>query len=174
LGIVALVGLVLAAFFLLYLAPGRRFASLVILGEASIIGFFILWACYGFSSAVFSAAFDAAPQVGPSLHTLSVPFLAVLPMLALFIISVLVFISWPRTRYFGNWAPLLVFLLLAHLRFAGQQSFIWALPFLFVFIGGIFADLFETRWYPVAAAVVVLAIVAQQALVFSSLLRVQH
>ena len=50
-----------------------------------------------------------------------------------------------RTRYFGNTAPLIAGFVLHLIGHDGAQAAIWALPFVFTFIGGIFADLLETR-----------------------------
>jgi hypothetical protein len=61
---------------------------------------------------------------------------------------------WPRTRYFGNTAPLLVavaFLLLgiAHPHVAGAGFILAAFPFLFLFVSGVLADLLETPERPI-------------------------
>jgi cytochrome c-type biogenesis protein CcmH/NrfF len=52
-----------------------------------------------------------------------------------------------RSRYFGNTTPLLVLLALAPLVTTQTVSapLLWALPFFFTFIGGVFADALETR-----------------------------
>lgn len=160
----AIVGLILAAFFMLYLAPERRIASLVILAEASIIAFFILWAFYGFSSAVFAVTLGSV-RFEPVLHSLSdAEAVALSPFFALLIVSVMIFIAWPRTRYFGNWAPLVAFLVLMHLNFAGEETFAWALPFAFVFVGGILSDVLETRWRRPVVTTVIAAVCAQEVL----------
>jgi NO-binding membrane sensor protein with MHYT domain len=57
---------------------------------------------------------------------------------------------WPRARYFGNTAPLLVAALclvlgIAAPHYQGLGFRLVALPFLFVFVSGIFADLLETK-----------------------------
>ena len=168
----ATVGVVLAAFFMLYLAPGRRLASIVILAEASIIAFLILWGCYGFSGSVFSADLAGAVRLSSPLHP-AAQFLApsFWPLLVVLAVSLLIFITWPRTRYFGNWAPLTVFTLLVVVRFQQGDSWFWALPFAFVFIGGIFADLLETRWRPAVMRFAVLAIATQETLTVFLLLQ---
>ncbi len=53
-----------------------------------------------------------------------------------------------RSRYFGNTAPLLMLLGLAPLITTQTVSapLLWALPFLFTFLGGVFADALETRY----------------------------
>jgi hypothetical protein len=52
-----------------------------------------------------------------------------------------------RCRYFGNTAPLVMVLLLFPLVTTQTVSrpWLWALPFLFTFVGGVFADALETR-----------------------------
>ncbi len=52
-----------------------------------------------------------------------------------------------RCRYFGNTAPLVMVLLLLPLVTTQTVSrpWLWALPFLFTFVGGVFADALETR-----------------------------
>jgi hypothetical protein len=49
------------------------------------------------------------------------------------------------SRYFGNTAPLLMVLVLAFLYTTQVVSapWVWALPFLFTFIGGVFSDALE-------------------------------
>jgi hypothetical protein len=52
-----------------------------------------------------------------------------------------------RSRYFGNTVPLLIALCFLPLVTTGVfgQPWLWALPFLLTFIGGVFADALETR-----------------------------
>jgi len=47
-----------------------------------------------------------------------------------------------RSRYFGNTAPLLMVLVLAfpYTTQVVSAPWMWALPFLFTFIGGVFSD----------------------------------
>lgn len=59
--------------------------------------------------------------------------------------------AWPRARYFGNLAPLLISLLLLGLGVMsphqpGMTLELAAMPILFVFIAGVLADLLETRY----------------------------
>jgi hypothetical protein len=65
-------------------------------------------------------------------------------------ITLVTYALWPRARYFGNTAPLLVAGLCLLLGFAtphyqGLGFQLIAVPFLFVFIAGICADLLETK-----------------------------
>jgi hypothetical protein len=51
-----------------------------------------------------------------------------------------------RARYFGNTAPLLCAALLMALVMTGVPGspWLWALPFLLTFVGGVFADAYES------------------------------
>ncbi len=65
-------------------------------------------------------------------------------------VAIIAYLAWKRTRYFGNTAPLLIAALLFILAvgspdFPGQGFHLALLPFVFVFVAGIFADLIETR-----------------------------
>src|SRR5581483_5613495 len=89
-------------------------------------------------------------------------------IMLLLLISLVTYFLWPRTRYFGTTAPLLVwviFLLIAILspHYPGFGFGLLAVPFMFVFIAGIFADLLETRHRSLVAACL-LGIIAAHAL----------
>ena len=65
-------------------------------------------------------------------------------------IAVTIYLLWPRTRYFGNTAPLLVAVILLFMaigtpHYPGLGFQLVAVPFLLVFVAGIAADLLETR-----------------------------
>jgi hypothetical protein len=52
-----------------------------------------------------------------------------------------------RSRYFGNTVPLVMYFVIAFLETTQVHSspWLWALPFLFTFVGGVFADVLETK-----------------------------
>jgi len=152
---------VVALGFLIYLAPGRRGAAVAIFAASCVIAFVILLASYGFSPSSFveqmkHARFwpEAAEALGLSFVYVSLAqrivrtspaLLAFLPM------TVITYIAWPRARYFGNTAPLLVAMLLFFLSLMtphqpGTAMQLAAMPVLFVFISGVLADLAETRY----------------------------
>ncbi len=59
------------------------------------------------------------------------------------------YVLWRKTRYFGNTAPLLVAVVFLFLGFCsphypGLGFQLMAVPFLFVFVAGVAADLLET------------------------------
>ena len=71
-------------------------------------------------------------------------------LLVAFPVALVVYCIWPRSRYFGNTAPLLVAVLFLILglgmpHYPGSGFFLMAVPFVFVFVAGIAADLLETR-----------------------------
>jgi hypothetical protein len=78
----------------------------------------------------------------------------------LFPAALVVFLLWPRARYFGNAAPLIMALLFLLQRLlsphaSGSVFSMTAVVFLFVFIAGIAADLLETKASETITAIVV-------------------
>ena len=156
--------------FLLYLAPGRRGAALAILGASCALAFVVLWAAYSFSLAALVASFHRAAFWDVTWQALVVPYgykdmlirlVRTSPALVIFVPWALItFFAWPRARYFGNAAPLLVvaiflFLGLINPHQPGQGFELAAMPILFVFIAGVLADLLESRQRQIVAGVVV-------------------
>ena len=150
----------MALAFLLYLAPGRRAAALAILGAGCAVAFVILWAAYSFSFAALSAGLHRAAFWDVTWEALRVPFaykellvrlVRTSPALVIFVPWTLItFIVWPRARYFGNAAPLMVaaiflFLGLITPHQPGQGFELVAMPIVFVFISGVLADLLESK-----------------------------
>jgi hypothetical protein len=157
----------LAMAFLLYVAPVRRKAGLVIWMAACVAGFVLLLAMYFFNPRAFiegmrHATFwgatwrgftvlgvyrEVAAQIGRACPAL----LLALP------VAIVTYALWPRTRYFGNTAPLLLAVLfvilgMAHPHEAGTGFLLGAIPFLFIFVSGVLADLMETRYRPLVTA----------------------
>lgn len=156
--------------FLLYLAPGRRSAALAIFAVSCVIAFVILWAAYSFSFAALSAGLHRAALWDVTWEALSVPFgyrdllvrlVRTSPALVIFVPWTLItFFAWRRARYFGNAAPLIItaiflFLGLITPHQPGQGFELVAMPILFVFIAGVFADLLETRQRQIVLGIVV-------------------
>jgi hypothetical protein len=157
----------LALAFLLYVAPVRRQAGLVIWLAACAVGFVLLFATYfihphAFAESMRRAAFWGATwrafaipgvyrQVAVQLGRACPAFVVALP------VALVTYAVWPRTRYFGNTAPLsvaLLFLILgmAHPHVAGAGFLLASVPFLFLFVAGVLADLMETSYRPVVTA----------------------
>ncbi len=170
--LIVLVPMALA--FLLYVAPVRKQAGLVIWLAACIIGFGLFFATYFFHMHAFADSMREATFWGATWRgftvlgvykQIAVQIGRASPALALALpVAVVTYATWPRTRYFGNTAPLLVALLfivlgMAHPHVAGAGFLIAAIPFLFVFVSGVLADLLETSYRPLVMACVLAMLV---------------
>ncbi|MBZ5647905.1 MAG: hypothetical protein LAN37_11865 [Acidobacteriia bacterium] len=144
-----------------YLVPHRRREALGLMVAALAIAAPILLLLAGprwFAQAGFSplAGWSAPRYV---VHTSVASTSIVLTVIAAS--AAAVYLSSRRSRYFGNSAPLLATALtlvlgLPSLGHAYLGAFpAWSLPLLFVFVGGIFADLAETPWRRAALLVFV-------------------
>ena len=73
------------------------------------------------------------------------------------------YLATSRSRYFGNTAPLLSAVVLFGLVMTGAPGspWIWGLPFLLTFIGGVFADAYESPRGRTAIAAGVSVVVLQ-------------
>jgi hypothetical protein len=144
------VALIAGTIFFYYLADRRRSYVAQIMIFASFGAMFIDFAFFGFRPAPFTYVFSGG----------SMRFWFSLEAARMFIenssnagiliataVALIVFFTTKRTRYFGNIAPLLMVLALVPLYTSQVSSapWFWALPFLFTFIGGVFADMLETR-----------------------------
>jgi hypothetical protein len=157
----------LALVFLLYLAPIRRKAALVIWIAAVVVAAALLFATYFFHPHTFAEAMHHASFWGATWRAFTVPavyrevglqILRACPALALLIpVAVATYIAWPRTRYFGNTAPgliatLFIALGMAHPHVAGAGFLLASIPFLLIFVSGILADLMETPYRQLVTA----------------------
>jgi hypothetical protein len=146
--------------FLLYLAPIRIRAAIVIWTAACAIAAFLLFAIYFFSGHGFAEAMQRASFWGASWRGLGAMsayrevMLQILRCSPAFVIllpaALITYAAWRRVRYFGNTAPFLVALLflglgVAHPQVAGAGFLLAAMPFLLIFVCGVLADLMETR-----------------------------
>ncbi|MHB1021731.1 MAG: hypothetical protein ACYC46_09895 [Acidobacteriaceae bacterium] len=170
----AVVGLLLSLLFMLYLAEGRRGYVLQVLSVTSIGTLLILFASYAFKPDAFSYVFSGgAARMWFSLD--GVKMLVQNPSNACIVIAaalaLLLYLVQKRSRYFGNTTPLLVTLLLLPLITTGVRSepWLWALPFLFTFIGGVFADIYETRYRKLYLYLTAALLITQAGLCIASL-----
>jgi hypothetical protein len=159
----------LALGFMMYLAPRRKLAAVAIWAAASAIAFFLIFASYSFRADTFwqgvrHASFlgiswpaftiaGAYRRVGAQLGQISPALVLAVP------VALITYLLWPRARYFGNTAPLLVaalFFLLAvgTPHYPGLGFLLVAIPFLFVFVAGVFTDLVESGWRSLVTACV--------------------
>ncbi len=143
--VVALLGLVL----MLWVAEGRRSKALPVVLMATAGALVVLFVCYGFSPDASSYVFRSAAgflwfSIDPARRffgTLGNAGITVAAGAAL-----LLYLGLKRSRYFGNTAPLICFLVLVLLIMTGTQGspWLWSLPFLITFVGGVFADAYES------------------------------
>src|ERR1700686_1323663 len=167
-GLATIIPVLLA--FMLYLASDRKGAVIVILAAACIIAVLLLFASYFFHPGLFIQGLRHARLLDASWRSIAMPgaYRQLLKEVAgsgpvlrlLFPAALVVFLLWPRARYFGNAAPLmmaLVFLLqrLLSPHASGSVFSLTAVVFLFVFIAGIAADLLETKASETITAIVV-------------------
>jgi hypothetical protein len=143
--IAALIGLAS----MLWVAEGRRSQVLPVVLLAAAGALVLLFALYGFSPDAFSYIFRSAAgflwfSVDPARRSLFSLTSAGITCAA--ITAFLLFLGMRKSRYFGNTAPLLCALLIGSLITTGVTSspWLWAIPFLLTFVGGVFADAFET------------------------------
>ncbi len=149
----------IALAFLLYLAPIRRGAAITIWFAACLVGLLLLFAAYFFQPKAFVQGMQHASFWGATWRSFTVLavyrrvgslILRACPAFALLLpAAIATYFAWPRTRYFGNTAPLLLALLfiglgIAHPRVAGAGFLLASVPFLFIFVSGVLADLMET------------------------------
>jgi hypothetical protein len=159
----------IALAFLLYLAPIRRGAAFAIWGAACLVALLLLLATYFFHPHAFVQGIEHASLWGATWRSFTVLavyrrvgslMLRACPAFALLLpAAIATYAAWPRTRYFGNTAPLLVGLLfiglgIAHPRLAGAGFLLAAVPFLFIFVSGVMADIMETPARTLVAACV--------------------
>ena len=159
----------IALAFLLYLAPIRRGAALTIWSAACLVALLVLFATYFFHARTFLNGMEHASFWGATWRSFTVlavyrqvaqQMLRACPAFVLLIPAALAtYIAWPRTRYFGNTAPLLIGLLfialgIAHPRVAGAGFLLASVPFLFIFVSGVIADLLETPFRALVTACV--------------------
>lgn len=173
--------------FLLYVAPVRQRAGLVIWIAASLVGCLLLFAFYFFHPHAFAESMRHAAFWGATWRSFAVGGVyrevarqigRACPALALMLpVAIVTYAVWPRTRYFGNSAPLLigaffVTLGMAHPHVAGAGFLLAAVPFLFIFVSGVLADLLETSYRPLIVASILTVLLIDIAATLLALARV--
>ena len=146
----AMVGFAAAIVFMLYVAERRRGYVIQIPIFSALGALFIVLAFYSFRLAPFSYVFTGGGArfwfslAGASRFAHDI---VNAPILIAAAVGLVLYVTVKRSRYFGNTTPLLMLLLLLPLQTTQTVSapWLWALPFLFTFIGGTFADAIETR-----------------------------
>ena len=133
---------------MLWVAEGRRSQVLPVVLIAVAGALLLVFACYGFSPDAFSYVFRSAAgflwvSIDPARRFFSTMANAGITVATG--AAVVLFLGLRRSRYFGNTAPLLCALVLILLIMTGAPGspWLWALPFLLTFVGGVFADAYE-------------------------------
>ncbi len=112
--------------------------------------FLILFASYTFNLDALSYVFQSADAFlrlswGGAWHMFAALPNAAITIAALTALAL--YLLHRRSRYFGNTTPLIAAVLLLSMETTGvhAEPWIWALPFVLTFIGGVFADVLESR-----------------------------
>ncbi|HVG27311.1 MAG TPA: glycosyltransferase family 39 protein [Acidobacteriaceae bacterium] len=170
----ALVGFALGVLFLFYLADRRRSHVSQILIFSALGAMLIVFAGFSFRPSAFLYVFTGGSarlwfSSGAARAFASSPANA--GILVALAVAMVVYVTSRRSRYFGNTVPLLIALALVPLYTTQviTAPWLWALPFLFTFIGGVFADVFETRQRRVFLLLAGGVVVTQAALCWSTL-----
>jgi len=140
----ALLGLVA----MIWVAEGHRSQTLPVVLAAVAGALVLVFACYGFSPDAFSYVFrSSAGFVSLSLDPARRFFstLANAGVTVAACAAIILYFAARKSRYFGNTSPLLCALVLLALVMKGAPGspWLWALPFLITFVGGVFADAYE-------------------------------
>jgi hypothetical protein len=111
----------------------------------------ILFAFYAFHLAAFSYVFTGGGgRFWFSLEGAKSFFTTVSngPIVVAAGVASVLYLGVRRCRYFGNTAPLVMAAVLFPVVVTQvvAQPWLWALPFLFTFLGGVFADALETKY----------------------------
>jgi hypothetical protein len=178
--------LIPAAAFMLWAVPYRRRAALLILFAAIVVALVLLDISYLGNLRALAGSLAHAGWLGFAPQSLTARLLA--RILAHFffdaapgallasLVSLVAWCSSRRIRFFGNTAPLIVFLFLLAMGIflpesgAGVTLFA-TLPFLLLFSAGVFTDLIESKLQAPALAVIFAIVAAQAAYGVAGLVR---
>jgi len=170
----AMVGFVAGAAFFFYLAERRRAYVAQIMLFVALGAMAIVFASFGSHLAAFTYVFTGGSarfwfSLAAAGNFVRSPANAGILVAAG--VALVVYATTRRSRYFGNTAPLLMLLALVPLYTTQVVSapWLWALPFLFTFIGGVFADMLESRQRKVFLLLSGSVVVTQAALCWMSM-----
>jgi hypothetical protein len=170
----AMFGFVAALVLMLYLAERRRSYVMQILVFSAVGALVMLFAFYAFRLAPFSYVFTGgAGRFWFSLDGVRRFFgdPANGPIVVATGVAAVLYAGIRRCRYFGNTVPLvmaaLLFVLIA--TQVVTAPWIWALPFLFTFLGGVFSDVYETKHRRMFLGLTGMVLVAQAIICLTTL-----
>jgi hypothetical protein len=148
--VAAMAGFMAAAVLMMYLAERRRSFVMQILIFSALGALGILLASFAFRPASFMYVFTGGGgRFWFSMDGVKGFFgsMAEAPITVAVGVSLVLWATVKRSRYFGNTAPLLLAAGISLLM--GSQvvtaAWVWAIPFGLTFVGGVFADALETR-----------------------------
>jgi hypothetical protein len=167
-----------ALLFMLWVGHVRPWAALTIFAAACATGLVLLSGFYGFRPVTFAKALAKAAWLEmasrdflqPGTSSLLRDFFLQngLGLVLLMAVTLVTFVVWKRTRFFGTAAPLLVGVLLfsfaLRTQFSAATFLFLALPFLLLFMAGVSADLLESQ-YALAANAVIFGVLIADAMI---------
>jgi hypothetical protein len=170
----AIFGFVAALVLMIYLAERRRSYVMQILVFSAVGALAILFAFYVFRLAPFSYVFTGgAARFWFSLDGVRRFFgnIGNGPIVVATGVAAVLYAGIRRCRYFGNTVPLVMAALLFPLVTTQMVTtpWLWALPFLFTFLGGVFSDVFQTRHRKMFLGLTGLVLVTQAVICLSML-----
>ena len=172
-----MVGFVASVGLMFYVAERRRSAVLLVLTYAALGAGVIDLAMYSFRLQPFTYVFSGGAGrfwFGTEGVAGFVSRWENWPTLISAGLAVVLYAGVRRSRYFGNTAPLLMVGIVAFLVTTQVRSapWLWALPFLLTFTGGVFADALETRQRRLYLALTGMVVVTQAVACWGSLARI--
>jgi hypothetical protein len=175
----ACVGFIAGMFFFFYLAERRRAYVAQIMVYAALGAMVMVFASFSFKVTAFLYVFtggSARSWFSLDAMRLFVTTPANAGIVVAAAVAMVVYAWSRRSRYFGNTAPLLMLLLLFPLYTTQVVSapWVWALPFLFTFVGGVFADVLESKERKMFLVLTVGVVVTQAVLCWVSMAGVMH
>jgi len=133
---------------MLWVAEGHRSQTLPVVLAPAVGALVLVFACYGFSPDAYSYVFRSAAgflwfSVDPARRFFSA--LANGGVTVACCAALVLYLASRRSRYYGNTTPLFCALILMVLVMTGSPGspWLWSLPFLLTFAGGVFADAYE-------------------------------
>jgi hypothetical protein len=170
----AMVGFVLGAVFLYYLAEYRRSHVAQIMIFSALGALAMVFVSFSLRISAFLYVFTGGAgrfwfttgNIVRFLHSTENAGITIALLVAL-----VIYATTRPSRYFGNTAPLLVVLAIGFLYTTQVVTapWLWALPFLFTFIGGVFADVLESRYRRTFVLLSAAVVVTQASLCWISL-----
>jgi hypothetical protein len=133
---------------MIWIAEGHRSQALPVVLVAAAGGLVLVFACYGFSPDAFSYVFRSSAgflwfSTDPARRFFSTFANSGLSLASA--AALVLYLAARKSRYFGNTAPLLCAAILMLLVMTGAPGspWLWSLPFLLTFVGGVFADAYD-------------------------------